>query len=67
MNILAVEYPGYGVYPGEAKADRICEDSEIVYDFLTKEVGFSENKIIIFGRSIGTGSFLKFLSLVIFS
>jgi hypothetical protein len=51
-----MEYPGYGIYPGETKADKICDDSEMLYDYLKFELGFPEDKIIIFGRSIGTGT-----------
>jgi hypothetical protein len=62
MHVLAVEYPGYGVYKnstgkeGEgANADRIIRDAEIVYTFLTKTVGWNESDIILCGRSIGSG------------
>jgi len=54
-DILAVEYPGYGVYEGQASAKAILEDAEIVFDFLTAEVGINPENIIIFGRSIGSG------------
>jgi len=53
--ILAVEYPGYGVYEGTTNAKIINEDAEIVFDFLTHEVGMDPKNIIIFGRSIGSG------------
>ena len=55
MNILAIEYPGYGIYPGETKAEKICEDSEVLFDYLVKELEFPAERIVIFGRSIGTG------------
>ena len=38
-DVLLVEYPGYGVYDGEANAKTILEDAEIVFDFLTTEAG----------------------------
>lgn len=31
VHVLAVEYPGYGVYPGSANAPRILADSEVVF------------------------------------
>ena len=52
---MSVEYPGYGVYKGDPDAKKILEDAEIVYDFLTNEVGINPENIIIFGRSIGSG------------
>lgn len=54
-DILSVEYPGYGVYEGESNAKTILEDAEIVFDFLTAEVGINAENIIVFGRSIGSG------------
>lgn len=54
-DVLSVEYPGYGVYEGESNAKTILEDAEIVFDFLTAEVGINPENIIVFGRSIGSG------------
>jgi len=54
-DILSVEYPGYGLYEGEANAKTIIEDAEIIFDFLTAEVGIEPEKIILMGRSIGSG------------
>ena len=53
--MLSVEYPGYGVYEGESNAKTIIEDAEIVFDFLTQEVGVAPENIYLFGRSIGSG------------
>ena len=53
--MLSVEYPGYGVYEGEANAKTILEDAEIVFDFLTQELGVAPENIYLFGRSIGSG------------
>jgi hypothetical protein len=56
VNILAVEYPGYGLYNQfETSADKILEDSEIVFDYLTKTLGIKSENIFVFGRSIGSG------------
>lgn len=54
-DVLSVEYPGYGVYEGETNAKTILEDAEIVFDFLTAEIGINPENIILFGRSIGSG------------
>ena len=54
INVLAPEYPGYGIYNGRPSEEGIFEDTFIVYDFLTKTLGISCKNIIIFGRSIGT-------------
>lgn len=55
MNVLSVEYPGYGVYKGTPTAKGILEDAEIVFDFLTYEMMIDPKKIFLMGRSIGTG------------
>jgi hypothetical protein len=55
VHVLAIEYPGYGVYPGSSKADRIISDAEHVFKFLTTSLGWNQRDIIIFGRSIGSG------------
>ena len=56
MHVLAVEYPGYGLYKSlEPDEEMIKEDSEIVYDYLNKCMGIQEEDIILFGRSMGSG------------
>mmetsp|Transcript_8236 Transcript_8236/g.7644 ORF Transcript_8236/g.7644 Transcript_8236/m.7644 type:complete len:222 (+) Transcript_8236:144-809(+) len=55
MHVLAVEYPGYGIYPGSPTAEGILEDALTVWNYLTQEIGISPNDIILFGRSLGTG------------
>lgn len=55
VHVIAVEYPGYGIYPGEATAQRVTEDACFVFDYLTDTVGISQKDILIFGRSIGSG------------
>ena len=56
MHVLAVEYPGYGIYEGEtASAEKIVQDADIVYNFLTKTLMWKEQDIIVCGRSIGSG------------
>lgn len=53
-NVIAPEYPGYGIYPGQPSQEGIYEDCLIVYDFLTKKLEIPESNIIVFGRSLGT-------------
>ena len=49
ISILAVEYPGYGLYPGEKSPDKLLEDSLCVYDFINRQVGVAEQDIILYG------------------
>lgn len=54
INVIAPEYPGYGIYPGRPSQEGIFEDTLIIYDFLTKTLKIPHQNIIIFGRSLGT-------------
>jgi dienelactone hydrolase len=51
-----MEYPGYSVYKGSSKMDRVRDDAFTVFDFLVTTVGFKPENIIVMGRSIGTGT-----------
>lgn len=53
--MLAMEYPGYGVYEGEPNADQIALDAQNLYDYLTIVHRIPHSSIILFGRSIGSG------------
>jgi len=56
FHVLAIEYPGYGLYKtSKPNEQQIKEDAQIVYEYLTKCVGIREQDIILFGRSMGTG------------
>lgn len=51
-----MEYPGYSVYKGSANSQKIREDAETVYDYMTRVVGFLPQNIIVIGRSIGAST-----------
>jgi fermentation-respiration switch protein FrsA (DUF1100 family) len=58
LNVLAVEYPGYGIYEEEdgCDAEKITQDCDMVYRFVLKEVeNLEERDILLFGRSMGSG------------
>ena len=56
MHVLAVEYPGYGLYKG-GKPDeaKMKEDADTIYDYLTTMCGIKESDVILWGRSMGSG------------
>lgn len=58
INVLAIEYPGYGIYKESCSAERIKEDAIIVYDYILN-LGFKNENIFCLGRSIGTGAALE--------
>ncbi|CAD8136558.1 unnamed protein product [Paramecium pentaurelia] len=56
ISVLAVEYPGYGKYNQvQTSAEAIQNDADYIYNYLSKKIGYEENSIMIFGRSIGSG------------
>ena len=56
VHILAIEYPGYGIYRSKETTEAQMEaDSLRVFDYLTMDYGFATEDIIVFGRSIGSG------------
>ena len=74
VNVLAVEYPGYGIYwkqssvlktnqYEEASEKSILEDAYFLMQFITKIVGMNKENIIIMGRSIGSGPATELASL----
>lgn len=56
MNVLAVEYPGYGIYRGKTSGRKLLADANIVYNYLIGTLKVEEKDIIVFGRSIGTSA-----------
>lgn len=57
LNVLAVEYPGYGVYEDKdgSSEEKILRDAELVYNFVLDMTRVEEKDILIMGRSLGSG------------
>jgi esterase/lipase len=59
INILAVEYPGYGIYNykngKECSAEEIIKDADFVYNFLINAMKIKQENLIVFGRCLGSG------------
>ena len=55
VHVIAMEYPGYGVYQGESNAEQLVEDAENLFRYLVEEIKMSSRNILLFGRSIGSG------------
>ncbi len=54
VNVLGVGYRGYGKSEGKPSENGIYLDGEAALDYAINELGFDEENIFIFGRSIGT-------------
>jgi abhydrolase domain-containing protein 17 len=55
MNILAYDYPGYGLSAGKPTEKSCYEAAERAYAFLTQKQGIPPSSIIVLGRSLGSG------------
>mmetsp|Transcript_46095 Transcript_46095/g.99530 ORF Transcript_46095/g.99530 Transcript_46095/m.99530 type:complete len:415 (-) Transcript_46095:138-1382(-) len=56
VNVLAVEYPGYGLLSGmPANEDGVYEVALTAFRFLVDEINVRYSQIILFGRSLGSG------------
>lgn len=56
VNVLAVEYPGYGLLSDMAPSeDGVYEVALTAFRFLVDEVGVRYSQVVLFGRSLGSG------------
>ena len=55
INVLAVEYPGYGINwnDGICSEDRMRKDARQILKFILEETDLEMKHIIILGRSMG--------------
>lgn len=56
INVVGVSYRGYGKSEGKPSEEGIYWDGQAVFNYVANEMGFSQNNIIIMGRSIGTAA-----------
>jgi fermentation-respiration switch protein FrsA (DUF1100 family) len=54
INVIGVSYRGYGKSGGVPTEEGIYLDGKTIFQYAVKQMGFSQENIIIFGRSIGT-------------
>jgi len=50
--VIVMDYRGYGKSTGKKSMEKLYADSELWYDYAKQE--YPENKIIVYGRSLGT-------------
>ena len=60
IHLLVVEYPGYGIMDGTCSCQEVLSVAEHVYRYVTTSrddggLGIPSERLIILGRSIGTG------------
>jgi abhydrolase domain-containing protein 17 len=55
FSVFAYDYEGYGTSEGKPSERAFYEDAAAAYEFLAVELKTSPDRIIIFGRSVGSG------------
>lgn len=56
FNVLGYDYQGYGTSQGKPTEKNSYSDIEASYKYLTDEIKIDPQKIILYGRSVGTGA-----------
>lgn len=55
LSVFAYDYQGYGTSEGRPSEQGAYDDENAAYDYLTGQLKIAPDRIIIFGRSVGTG------------
>lgn len=55
FSVLSWDYPGYGTSDGKAGEKLTLEIAQKIWDTIPESFGFSPKKIILYGRSLGSG------------
>ncbi len=55
IDVLVLDYRGYGMSEGSPSEQGAYTDARAGLDYLEKQKGFRENRILLFGRSMGGG------------
>lgn len=55
FSVFAYDYEGYGTSQGKPSEQAVYEDEAAAYDYLAVNLRTPPDRIVIFGRSVGTG------------
>ncbi|KAF3449306.1 hypothetical protein FNV43_RR10034 [Rhamnella rubrinervis] len=55
VNLMGYDYSGYGASTGEPSESNTYADIEAVYECLETEYGVSQENLILYGQSVGSG------------
>jgi fermentation-respiration switch protein FrsA (DUF1100 family) len=53
--VFSYDYRGYGTSPGQASEQTTYQDINAAYQYLTTTLRIAPNRIIVYGRSVGSG------------
>ena len=54
-NVISYDYPGYGLSSGDPTEDGCFESIDSVLSYMITDLGIKKDKIILWGRSLGSG------------
>ena len=60
-DVLMIDYRGFGKSTGKRTEENFYKDAQVVYNKMRSR-GYAENKIVIYGRSLGSGFACKLAS-----
>jgi alpha-beta hydrolase superfamily lysophospholipase len=55
FSVFAYDYQGYGTSDGKPTEQHAYDDEDAAYNYLVQTMHVQPNRIIVFGRSVGTG------------
>jgi pimeloyl-ACP methyl ester carboxylesterase len=56
FSVFAYDYRGYGTSDGKPGEQNAYQDADTVYNYLTQTLGIPARRLLIYGRSVGSGS-----------
>jgi len=62
VSVFAYDYRGYGTSQGSPSEQNAYQDIEAAYRYLTETLGISPSQIILYGRSLGSGTSVEIAS-----
>nr|BAJ93818.1 predicted protein [Hordeum vulgare subsp. vulgare] len=62
VNLMGYDYSGYGASTGKPSEENAYADIEAVYQCLETEYGISQEELILYGQSVGSGPTLHLAS-----
>ena len=62
VSVFAYDYRGYGTSQGNPSEQNAYQDMEAAYRYLTERLGISPSHMILYGRSLGSGTSVEIAS-----
>ncbi|KRZ18694.1 Alpha/beta hydrolase domain-containing protein 17C, partial [Trichinella zimbabwensis] len=60
LDVISYDYPSYGLSTGKLSEKHIYRSIQLVYNFMSNKLGIDGQKIIIWGKSLGTVPSIQF-------